>query len=479
MENTKSDHDKRKRRVNGIFAMPKAVPAILLNILLERFSTNATLAILVLYLNRKLSFDPSLSTALFHTNELLAYGFTIFGAIIADSWWGHFKTILWMSLVFAVGSVIVSVGSIEQLHLPTTAFTIVGLLIAVVGSGSTRANLIAFGGDQYEASDQGEELKLYFSIQIFFLKTGSLLGRFVNPMLKNIECFGMSDCYPVGFGTPAIAMIVGFLLLLTVKSSCLRKPPSGNMLIKVIRCMMDAIAEKWKRHNEEPKSHWLDYAEMKHGAHLVAETKIVIGILKLYIPLPIFWAVYMQQGSRWIFQATRMNGDIGFYTVTPDQMIVLNPAFVIISLPLCNYVIYPLISKFQITTLLQKMTIGGMLAVVASIVAAVIENKIDKNFLNILWLAPQFFLLALSENFLFVSHLSFAYTEAPASMKSVMTSFVFVVIAVGNLFVVFISGSKIFESQSIEFLFFAGILFVSMLIFGGLAYRYQPIHRLS
>lgn len=78
------------------------------------------LAILVLYLNRKLDFDPSLSTALFHTNELLAYGFTIFGAIIADSWWGHFKTILWMSLIFAAGSVIVSVGSIELLHLPTT-----------------------------------------------------------------------------------------------------------------------------------------------------------------------------------------------------------------------------------------------------------------------------------------------------------------------------------------------------------------------
>lgn len=170
-----------------------------------------------------------------------------------------------------------------------------------------------------------------------------------------------------------------------------------------------------------------------------------------------------------------MNGDIGFYTVTPDQMIALNPAFVIISLPLCNYVLYPLLSKFQVTTLLQKMTIGGMLAVVASIVAAVIENEIEKNFLNILWLAPQFFLLALSENFLFVSHLSFAYTEAPTSMKSVMTSFVFVVIAVGNLLVVFISGSKIFESQCIEFLFFAGILFIFMLIFGGLAYQYQPV----
>lgn len=72
----------------------------------------------MLYLNRKLNFDPSSSTAIFHTNELLAYGFTIVGAIIADSWWGHFKTILWMSLVFTVGSVIVSLGAIELLNLP-------------------------------------------------------------------------------------------------------------------------------------------------------------------------------------------------------------------------------------------------------------------------------------------------------------------------------------------------------------------------
>lgn len=72
----------------------------------------------MLYLNRKLNFDPSSSTAIYHTNELLAYGFTIVGAIIADSWWGHFKTILWMSLVFTAGSLIVSVGAIQLLNLP-------------------------------------------------------------------------------------------------------------------------------------------------------------------------------------------------------------------------------------------------------------------------------------------------------------------------------------------------------------------------
>jgi dipeptide/tripeptide permease len=66
-----------------------------------------------------LNFDPSISTAIFHTNELLAYFATILGAIIADSWWGLFKTITWMSLVFSVGSVFVSLGAIEVLQLPT------------------------------------------------------------------------------------------------------------------------------------------------------------------------------------------------------------------------------------------------------------------------------------------------------------------------------------------------------------------------
>jgi dipeptide/tripeptide permease len=76
-------------------------------------------AILALYLNRKLDFDPSTSTAFFHLNELLAYSFTIVGAIVADSWLGMLRTLLWTSLVYSVGSLIIAVGAIEPLNLPT------------------------------------------------------------------------------------------------------------------------------------------------------------------------------------------------------------------------------------------------------------------------------------------------------------------------------------------------------------------------
>lgn len=79
---------------------------------------NFSTAILALYLNTKLNFDPSISTAIYHINELLVYSFTIVGAIIADSWLGLYRTILWMTLVFSVGSSIVSFASVESLNLP-------------------------------------------------------------------------------------------------------------------------------------------------------------------------------------------------------------------------------------------------------------------------------------------------------------------------------------------------------------------------
>jgi dipeptide/tripeptide permease len=76
------------------------------------------LGILLLFLNRKLNFDKNLSTAVFHINELLGFLIPVFGAIIADSYLGIYKTITWMSLVFACGCFIIAVGAIEALNLP-------------------------------------------------------------------------------------------------------------------------------------------------------------------------------------------------------------------------------------------------------------------------------------------------------------------------------------------------------------------------
>ena len=53
------------------------------------------------------------------------------------------------------------------------------------------------------------------------------------------------------------------------------------------------------------------------------------------------------KGSRWTFQATRMNGETfgGLFTILPDQMQVANPVLILLFIPLFDYVIYPMLSK--------------------------------------------------------------------------------------------------------------------------------------
>ena len=224
-----------------------------------------------------------------------------------------------------------------------------------------------------------------------------------------------------------------------------------------------------------PKDHWLDYAEEEFGLKTVIDTKTVVNILILYIPLPIYWAVYVQQASRWVFQAARMDGNLRFisYTIKPDQMIIFNSVLGLLMIPVCEYVLYPLLALARLKTPLQKMTIGGIFASIAFVLSGFVEMEIKNNYISIIWLVPQYLVLALSENFLYIANIKFAYTEAPESMKSAMQAFTFLTNALGNAIVAIISGLKIFESQATELFFFAGVLFINQIIFGLLAVNYK------
>lgn len=77
---------------------PMAVPFIITNEFCERFNFYGMKAILVLYLTRKLMYDPDTATILYHTFNTMVYFFCLLGAIIADSWWGKFKTVSFIKL---------------------------------------------------------------------------------------------------------------------------------------------------------------------------------------------------------------------------------------------------------------------------------------------------------------------------------------------------------------------------------------------
>lgn len=195
----------------------------------------------------------------------------------------------------------------------------------------------------------------------------------------------------------------------------------------------------------------------------------------MFIPLPLFWGIHAQQGSRWVFQATKMNGDIGWYSIKADQMIVLNSLFALILIPMFESWFYALLSRVGIRTPLRRIVLGGILLAIAFIAAALVQLQAERNFISILWMIPQYLIMAAGEVLVYTANLNFSYTEAPQTMKSVMMSFMTLSVAGGCLIVTLISGVALFDSQVYEFLFFAGILLLDVGFMAFLATRYEYV----
>lgn len=100
-------------------------------------------------------------------------------------------------------------------------------------------------------------------------------------------------------------------------------------------------------------------------------------VLVLYLPLPVFWALFDQQGSRWTIQATRMDGDMGSWDIKPDQMQMINPFLILAFIPLYELAFYPLLSLIGIRRPLQKLTLGGIFAGIAFVVSGLVELELE------------------------------------------------------------------------------------------------------
>ncbi|XP_067149678.1 solute carrier family 15 member 1 [Apteryx mantelli] len=375
------------------FGYPISIFFIVINEFCERFSYYGMRAVLVLYFKYFLHWEDNLSTAIYHTFVALCYLTPILGALIADSWLGKFKTIVSLSIVYTIGQAIMSISSINDLtdynrngtpdHIPVhIALSVVGLILIALGTGGIKPCVSAFGGDQFD-DDQEKQRTRFFSIFYLSINAGSLISTIVTPILRGTECgiHSKQRCYPLAFGVPAALMAVALIVFIIGSGMYKKVQPQGNIMVQVSKCIGFAIKNRFRHRSKEfPKrEHWLDWASEKYDKRLIAQTKMVLKVLFLYIPLPMFWALFDQQGSRWTLQATTMDGNFGAIQIQPDQMQTVNPILIIVMVPVVDAVIYPLIKKCGINfTPLRKITVGMFLASLAFVAAALVQVQIDK-----------------------------------------------------------------------------------------------------
>lgn len=69
------------------------------------------------------------------------------------------------------------------------------------------------------------------------------------------------------------------------------------------------------------------------------------------------------------------------------------------------------------------------------------------NTIHILWLIPQYVVMTMGEVMFSVTGLEFSFTQAPASMKSVLTAVWLLTVAFGNLIVILIVEGNFLDAQ--------------------------------
>ena len=76
------------------------------------------LAVLSLFFKQVLNFDEDMATVLYHAFTAICYFTPILGAILADSFMGKYRTIFYVSILYAIGQGVLTVGAIGEEELP-------------------------------------------------------------------------------------------------------------------------------------------------------------------------------------------------------------------------------------------------------------------------------------------------------------------------------------------------------------------------
>uniref|UniRef100_A0A8C8JP62 Solute carrier family 15 member 2 n=1 Tax=Oncorhynchus tshawytscha TaxID=74940 RepID=A0A8C8JP62_ONCTS len=436
-------------------------------------------AVLTLYFINYLHWNQNLSTAVYHAFSSLCYFTPILGALIADSWLGKFKTIVYLSVVYVLGHVVKSVGAIPSVGDSTIhiALSMMGLILIAFGTGGIKPCVAAFGGDQFDEEHTNERRK-FFSIFYMSINAGSLLSTVITPILRgNVQCFG-GDCYALAFGVPAILMVIALVVFISGSGMYKKSPPEGNVLLDVCRCLGLAIKNRWMSSKYDSKrKHWLDWAEEKYPKRLIHEIKMVLRVLVLFIPLPMFWALFDQQ--------VRIQ-------------CMLNALLILMFVPIFDVVVYPLIGLLLMTSFTFFQGSGDIIPQKMEDVKVIIslffslhcwEGSVSKHFtvtgsphlftkhannVHIAWQIPQYALMTAGEVMFSIPGIEFSYSQAPANMKSLLQAGWLLTVAFGNVIVLIVAEGAGLD-QWMEFLLFAGLLVAVCIIFSIMAYFYTYV----
>jgi POT family proton-dependent oligopeptide transporter len=500
--------------------MPSQIPFIIGNEGCERFSfygmRNILTKFFVSTLLLKYVPDEELrkleAKDIFHTFVMGVYFFPLLGGWLSDRFFGKYNTILWFSLIYCAGQACLAtcVDNREGFY--------VGLFLIALGSGGIKPLVASFVGDQFDSRTK-HLAKVVFDAFYWSINFGSFFASLLMPFF--LRSYGPR----VAFGVPGVLMFVATIVFFLGRHRYIMVPPAPPNPHSFLRVSFTALFAPGKGSiglvfaiaggvlslaslalmwvlDPVPVlcivlvlvvtffgigvSLQLERARGKHPDAAVDGVRAVLRILIVFALITPFWSLFDQKASTWVLQGDQMAQPAWFES---SQMQLVNPALVMILIPLNNLVIYPwLRRKGYPLTALGKMTVGMALAGAAWVVAGVLQLAIDGGGeVWIYWQILPYILLTLGEVLVSATGLEFAYSQAPLAMKGVIMSFFNLTVTVGGLW--FLLSNASIKNPAVTdaikdtgigvtafmMFFFALFAFAAALAFRAYAKRYKPV----
>ncbi|CAH2039874.1 unnamed protein product, partial [Iphiclides podalirius] len=416
---------------------PKIILFIIVAEFCERISYSGMRVFFTLYLRNKLDYTDDEATELYHIFNGLVYLCPIFGGIVADSYLGKYRTILYMMFVYLFGNSLVALTAIPHLMLPGRLCTLLGVFMITIGTGGIKPCVTAFGGEQFILPQQERLLSLYFSVLYFNLCVGSLIAKTLAPIFRShVHCFGDKDCYSLAFGAPVIVIIISIVSVISdIKNLSFEIPPLSYVSNKRI-----AVADK----ENVTLTFDCDCFDSRAEVVLMEENKAI----SLYVTgKDIYQYEDDVDKSKSGFPMVRflltddidVHGLILYNKLTKNEEVSLSQSLLSERFEVYSST-YSVIVGNQIVMDDVKFENGGVYTlIIANDSESYIANMItvtEANSISMFLLVPQFVIVSMAEVFFAVTGNEFAFKESPECMKAVITAIWLLTEAFGNVLII-------------------------------------------
>lgn len=427
--------------------MPKGIPYIIGNELAERFSYYGMKTILVVFMTQYIMnhagqkdlMSETDAIGWYHWFSTANYFFPIVGALVADIFWGKYKTIMLLSVVYCLGHLALA---LDDTRLGLT----IGLTLIAIGSGGIKPCVSAHVGDQFEEKNK-HLIEKIFSFFYLAINIGAAISSILTPII--LDKYGPH----LAFGIPGALMLVATLVFYRGHKVFIAIKPAG----------------------------WAAY---KKDVFSPEGKKAILNLSIMYLFIAVFWALYDQTGSSWVIQAANLDKtvNLGFvsFELLDSQIQAINPILVLTLIPLFTLYLYPKISKVWPLTPLRKISIGMFITAFSYVLIAIPQGIIDGGGRpGVLWQVFAYVVLTVAEILISITGLEFSYTQAPNKMKSFIMGLWLLSVSFGNFLDTqinsFVTSLKDAAGNitAAYFWFYVGLMGITAVLFLLVASRYK------